>query len=250
MRAVNLIPADQRRGAGGIAGRSGGIVFVLPAGLAVLVLLGVVYALAVHKVADKKGQLAALTQQVASVTEQAQELAPYVQFAGVSTVEVSQVNTLAGSRFDWPNAMRQLALALPPDVTFVGFSATANAGSANATGLNDTVFNLTGCASTQGEIANVLTNLTTVPGVNGVTLMSTVEQKRQGKSGKSQVAAAEAISATCPFVTFTLDVDYSGSYTLPNQKAPSGSGSGQTVSTPSSPTVSTAASQQSTGVTQ
>ena len=250
MRAVNLIPADQRRGAGGIAGRSGGIVYVLPAGLAVLVLLGVVYALAVHKVADKKAQLAAVTQQVTSVTEQAQALAPYIQFAGVSTAEVSQVTSLAGSRFDWPNAMRQLALALPPDVTFIGFSATANAGVANATGLPDTNFNLIGCASTQGEIANVLSNVATVPGVNDVALVSTIEKKRQYKSGKSQIAAAEAIEATCPLVTFTLNVDYSGTYTIPLQKAPRGSGSGQTTSTSSSPTISTAASQQSTGVTQ
>jgi hypothetical protein len=145
--------------------------------------------------------------------------------------------------------MRQLALSLPPDVTFVGFSATANAGPAEATGLNDTIFNLTGCASTQGEIANVLTNLASVPGVNDVTLNSTVEAKRQAKSGKSQTAAAEALSGTCPLVTFTLAVDYSGSYTIPNQKAPTGSGSGQTGST-SSPTISTAATQQSTGVTQ
>ena len=42
MRAVNLIPADERRGAGGIAGRSGGVVYVLVGGLAVLVALGVV----------------------------------------------------------------------------------------------------------------------------------------------------------------------------------------------------------------
>ena len=250
MRAVNLIPADQRRGAGGLAGRSGGIVYVLPAGLAVLVLLGVVYALAVHSVASKKSQLAVVTQQAASVTAQAQALAPYVQFAGVSTVEVSQVNTLAGSRFDWPNAMRQLALSLPPDVTFTGFTATANGGPADATGLPQTVFNLTGCASTQGEIANVLTNLASVPGVNNVTLTSTVEAVRQSKSGKSNIAAAEAIGATCPLVTFTLSVDYTGSYTVPHQKAPSGSGSGQAVSTASSPTISTAATQQSTGGTQ
>ena len=248
MRAVNLIPADQRRGAGGIAGRSGGIVYVLPAGLAVLVLLGVVYALAVHKVAEKKSQLAAVTQQVSSVTAEAQTLAPYVQFAGVSTVEVSQVKTLASSRFDWPNAMRQLALALPPDVTFTGFNASANSGPADANGVSQTVFNLIGCASTQGEIANVLTNLASVPGVTAVSLTSTVEKTRQYKSGKSQIAAAEAIGAVCPLVTFTIGVDYTGSYTVPLQKAPSGSG--QSNSTGSSPTISTAATQQSTGVTQ
>ena len=61
VRAVNLIPAEERRGAGGLAGRSGGVVYVLVGGLAVLVVLGVIYAFAVQSVADRKGQLASLT---------------------------------------------------------------------------------------------------------------------------------------------------------------------------------------------
>ena len=42
MRAVNLIPAEQRRGAGGLAGRTGGVVYVVLGMLVVLVALGVV----------------------------------------------------------------------------------------------------------------------------------------------------------------------------------------------------------------
>ena len=72
MRAVNLIPAEQRRGAGGLAGRSGGVAYVLTGALAVIVVLGVVYALAVHTVAGKNGQLATVTQQVDAVNAQAQ----------------------------------------------------------------------------------------------------------------------------------------------------------------------------------
>ena len=41
VKAVNLIPPDQRRGAGGLAGRTGGIVYVVVGGLAVIVALGV-----------------------------------------------------------------------------------------------------------------------------------------------------------------------------------------------------------------
>jgi len=250
VRAVNLIPADQRRGAGGIAGRSGGIFYVLTGGLVVLVLLGVVYAFAVHSVADKKGQLAAVTQQVTTVTAEAQSLAPYVQFAGVSAADVNQVTTLAQARFDWPNAMRQLALALPADVTFTEFNATAASGPAASSGSQDTAFNISGCASTQGEIAQVLTSLAGVPGVDNVTLTSTVENRRVTNSGKSQVKAAEAVGGGCPLVGFTLAVNYSSTYTVPQRKAPTTTTPAQTVSTPSSPSVSTAASQQSTGVTK
>ena len=132
MRAVNLIPAEQRRGAGGIAGRSGGIVYVLTGALAVVVILGVVYALAVHNVADNKGELASVTEQVTAVNAQSQALAPYVSFAGVTSTNVGQVTTLARQRFDWPSAMQQLALALPQDVTFTSFSGTSSAGVAGA----------------------------------------------------------------------------------------------------------------------
>ena len=244
MRAVNLIPADQRRGAGGIGGRSGGVVYVLTGGLAVLVLLGVVYALAVHDVASKKTELATVTQQVSAVTAESQTLEPYVSFAGVSENEVSQVGTLAKERFDWPDAMRQLALALPVDVSFTGFSANQGTGPAAANGTADTTFNLTGCASTQGEIAEVLTNLTSVPGVDTVTLTSAVENRRQRKSGKSMVAAAESRGGGCPLVTFTLAVNYESTYTVPDTKISTKTGSPSA----STPTISTAASQQTTGV--
>ena len=252
MRAVNLIPAEQRRGAGGIAGRSGGIVWVLTAGLAVLVLLGVVYALAVHKVAAKNSQLASLTQQVTAVNAQAQSLAPYVQVAALSAEKVQEVTTLAKSRFNWPEAMRQLALALPADVTLTSFGATANSGTPDASGVGGTGFNLTGCASTQGEIANVLTDLAAVPGVTAVTLTNTTESQKMTtrfSSAKARATATESTGGGCPYVTFTLAVNYSGSYTLPSTKTPSASSGAQTVSTSTGPAViKTAASQQSTGV--
>jgi Tfp pilus assembly protein PilN len=246
VRAVNLIPADQRRGAGGLAGRSGGVAYVLTGGLAVLVLLGIVYAFAVHNVAHKQTELAAVTQQASSVTAQANALTPYVQFAGVSQAEVGQVTSLAQSRFDWPSAMRQLALALPKDVTLTSFSANAGSGPVDADGAAGTSFSLTGCASTQREIANVLTNLATVPGVNSVALSNTVENLRKGKGASSGVASATG--GSCEYVTFALAVNYTGSYTVPNSKTSKQPASGQTVSA-SAPTISTAASQQTTGVT-
>ncbi|HEX4035882.1 MAG TPA: hypothetical protein VHX66_15675 [Solirubrobacteraceae bacterium] len=252
MRAVNLIPAEQRRGAGGLAGRSGGIVYVLTGGLAVLVLLGVVYALAVHDVADKKGQLATLTEQVNETQAQAGVLQPYIAVASLSDSSTKQVVTLAKSRFDWPNAMRQLALGLPSDVTFVSFSgsttdaSTAPPGTtASATGNAGTVFTITGCAATQREIANVLTSLASVPAVTDVSLTSTSEIKRvKGKPSRASVLAAQS---ACPDVTFTLGLTYSGDYTIDNSGKPS---QAETLSAPTGSTPVTSTSQQTTGASQ
>jgi len=269
MRAVNLIPSDQRRGAGGLAGRSGGIVYVLTGGLAVLVALGVVYALAVHSVASRKTDLASVTRQVAVVTAEAQALSPYVQVAGVSTEKVHEVTSLAESRFNWPSAMQQLALALPGDVTFTSFTATANS-SAQATSTAPTTttpaagadastgsgagFSLIGCASTQREVAEVLTTLFQVPGVSDVRLANTVETVPPTKhklSGQAALKAALSAGGSCPLVTFTVSLTYAGSYTVPNTKAPKASSNGaQTISSSSGrrpKVVHTAASKHSAG---
>jgi Tfp pilus assembly protein PilN len=253
MRAVNLIPADQRRGAGGLAGRSGGVVYVLTGGLLVLVGMGVVYASAVHGVATNEGKLASVTEQVAAVNAQTQALQPYVAVAALSQQKLRETAMLAAQRFNWPSAMQQLALALPADVTFTTFSATV-AGASPATGAAASPvpaaapgagagFALSGCASTQAEMATVLTNLAAVPGVSNVRLINTVKTAAPSKklAGRAAVNSAVAKGGTCPYVTFSLGLDYSASYTIPNSKAlkPS-SGGAQTVSNPTSGTSSIA----------
>lgn len=270
MRAVNLIPADQRRGAGGLAGRSGGVVYVVTGGLLVVVLMGVVYASAVHSVASHETQLASLSAQVQAVAAQNQALQPYVQVASVSQQKVQQVTALAEQRFNWPTAMAQLALALPNDVAFTSFTATVGGSPTTPAPVTTspvpaagaaTGFALIGCANDQGEIPGLLTNLSSVPGVTDVHLVSTVEpatlryhalSTKLNGGGPSRVN--EPAGGTCPKVTFTVDLSYAATYTVPNTKAPKGStGGGQTVSTSSgtsTPVGQTAASQHAVGVTR
>jgi Tfp pilus assembly protein PilN len=248
VRAVNLIPAEERRGAGGLAGRSGGVVYVLVGGLAVLVVLGVIYAFAVQGVAQRKGQLASLTQQVAAVDEQNQQLAPYVNFATISAQQTQQTLTLAQQRFDWPDAMEQLALALPSDVTLTSFTANDGAAVGNASAAGVPSFTLDGCASAQAEVPSVLTSLAAIPGVSDVELQTTTENKKA--KGRVAASSSEATSGSCPYVAFAVGLSYSSSYTVPSANAPSGSATGaQTVSTStgSSTTITQTSKQQVTG---
>ena len=182
-----------------------------------------------------------------------------------------QVTSLAEQRFNWPTAMAQLALALPNDVAFTAFTATVGASpatpapaAATTTPASPTVgpatgFTLVGCANSQGEIPTILTNLASVPGVTDVHLVSTVEQPTRRYhalstklNGGGSSAANEPAAANCPHVTFTLNLSYAATYTLPNTKAPKGStGGAQTVSTSSgtsSPIAETASRQA--GVTR
>jgi Tfp pilus assembly protein PilN len=253
MRAVNLIPADQRRGAGGLAGRSGGIVYVVAGGLLVIVALGVVYAFSVKSVADRKGQLAQVTQEVSAIQVQTVALEPYVNVARTRQAKVKSVVTLAEGRFNWPAAMRQLALALPSDVTFTSFTgtvgspadaSTAAAPSTSTAGSGPT-FQLSGCANSQSEMSTVLSRLQNTPGMTDVRLQTSsktgkkVPNSRTGTIPRSQALVS---GAGCAFVGWTLSATYSPSYTVPNQKLPKGAASGgQTVSTagPSTTTTST-----------
>jgi Tfp pilus assembly protein PilN len=229
MKAVNLIPPDQRRGAGGIAGRSGGIMYVVVGGLAVVVGLGILYAFAVKSVADRKGQLAALTEQTNAVQAQAATLSPYVQIEQLRERGVGGVVGLATTRFDWPDAMKQLAYALPSDVTLTGLSGSV-AGPAVSTASTPTTtsttggagFTLAGCASSQAEVATVLTQLEQVPGVTSVSLQSATKQGKAANAGKP-VARRKALARTgqCPLVSFNADVSYSETYTVPEQRLPS-----------------------------
>ena len=251
MRAVNLIPREQRRGAGGIAGRSGGIVYVVTGTLVVLVILGAVYGLAVNSVASKKGQLAAITNQVTADTAEASALQPYVEVGQLSAEKQGEVASIAQSRFNWPGAMAQLAYGLPSDVTLVGFSATASnadaaaAQSAAATGnpISPTSFTLTGCAASQGEVATVISDLAQVPGVSDVSLQSTIETITPKKGVRP-----EAVQGSCPLVTFNATLNYTATYTVPTSNASSTPANAQTASTHGgSATVKTAARQQTTG---
>ena len=249
MRAVNLIPADERRGAGGIAGRSGGLVYVVAGGLLVVVVLGIVYAFAVKDVANKTGQLNQVTREVGLVQAQASSLQTYTQVHALAEGKVQSVVGIAESRFNWPGAMAQIALALPSDVTFNSLTAVAeNASSAGTaavpsttTGAGSPTFALAGCASSQSEIATIITRLEAVPSVTNVSL---ADSSKQGDSvpntrnGTASRSSAASQSGKCPLVAWTLDLDYSGSYTVPNQKLSKSSNTASTVAHSTSTTSS------------
>ncbi len=257
MRAVNLIPAEDRPGAGGLAGRSGGVVYVVAGGLAGLVALGVVYASSVHTVASRKGELASLTEQVAAVNAQSQSLAPYVQVAATIEQKVQATVSLTEQRFNWPAAMQQLALAVPDDDPFTGFSASVTAGPTASVGGSTTggvPFSLSGCANSQGEIPALLTDLASVPAVSDVQLVSTVENPglryhalATTLNGGGPVGADLPSASSCPKITWSVTLNYATSYTVPKVKLPQGSSSGaQTVSATSgakAPIVETASQQ-------
>jgi Tfp pilus assembly protein PilN len=225
MRAVNLIPSEQRRGAGGVAGRAGGVAYVLIGTLVALVIMAVVYAVATKQAADSKSKIATVSAQADVAQAQANSLQPYVQFATLSQQRKQSVASIADARFNWSGAMDQIARALPADVTLTSLTGTsgttasaAPASASTPSAAGGPSFDFNGCATSHPDVALALVNLRKIEGVTGVTLSSS--QKTAATTGAPSTtsgatgAASSGGSAGCPRVSFHGIVTYSARYTV------------------------------------
>jgi len=216
VRSINLIPAEQRRGAGGLAGRAGGASYVVVGALAVFVLMGVFYAIAIGQASSRKHDLAQVTAQTNNTQVRAAALDPYVQFATIRQQRQQAITALATSRFDWADAMDQIARSLPTDVTLATLVGTGGPGAANSlatpapvtpaapAGLSATpAVTLTGCATTHSEVATVLVDLNRVAGVAGVSLTSST---KPAPAAGSKVPGA--VATGCHGATFNATLTY------------------------------------------
>jgi hypothetical protein len=232
MQAINLIPPDQRRGAGGIAGRTGGVAYVVLAALVAFVVVGVVYAVSVHDVAKRKTTLAETTQETDAVKVQIAALQPYVLFLQLSQARVEAVASVAAQRFDWPRAMAQVALALPSNVTLTSLAGSATGGAATGAAVSGATATsgLTAGASASSSAADTATVPAGVS-VNAPTLSMAGCASGSASVGQDTVATVltrfralqDVTSATvstyttggCHGVTFTLTAIYNNSYGIP-----------------------------------
>ncbi|HEY2632340.1 MAG TPA: hypothetical protein VGI26_08180 [Solirubrobacteraceae bacterium] len=223
MKAVNLIPGEQRAGSGSITGRSSGgalIVLALIAGLAGLTFM---YGSAHRQISSKAGQTASLDAQTEAVRARAGRLTPYTSFVSMAEQRMHTVSQLVQARFDWSHALHELGRVLPTGTSLsslhgtvgsVAGSATtpstsSSTASASATPASSTppgstpAFTLTGCATTQSEVAQMLQRLRLMDGASEVQLQSST------KSGASSGATS---GGACPGgdPTFSVQVTFSG----------------------------------------
>lgn len=179
MRAVNLIPAEQRRDAGGRAGRSGGGAYVLLGALAVLVILAGAWALTGKKIEDRKAEVARTEQQASAAEARAAALAPYTLFNQLRIKRTQTIRSIASSRFDWPHSLHEIARVVPGDVEVESLRGTvtpdvAVQGSATANplraALTDPAIEMVGCARSQAQVAQMLVRMRLIDGVKRVSL--------------------------------------------------------------------------------
>jgi Tfp pilus assembly protein PilN len=168
--------------------------------------------------ASSRTQAASLTAETRQAQAEAAQLAPYTNFLAVRQQREEAVSELAQSRFDWAHAFHELGRVLPADVSISSLSGTigsttpgaspasASAGSGSAVTSatppgSVPTFTISGCATSQPEVAQALIRLRLMDGVSSVTLQSST--KEGGNSGAGG-------SGGCPNgdPSFTVQVTY------------------------------------------
>jgi hypothetical protein len=192
MRAVNLIPADQRGGAAVGAGRSEGAVYGVIGVIAGLAILALLYGLAHHQVTSRRAQAATVVAEAQQAQAAAERLAPYTSFVALREQREQAVASLIDARFDWAHAFHEFGRVLPTDVSIASLGGTigsatgtvAAAPAVSATGSASSpvtsatppgsvpTFTLSGCATSQPVVAETIERLHLIDGVHEVTLQS------------------------------------------------------------------------------
>ena len=196
MRAVNLIPSEQRGGTPVGSGRSEGGAYALLgliAGVAVLVLL---YGSAHHQISSRQAQADSINNQVEQTKATATQLAPYTSFIALREKREQAVSLLVNSRFDWAHVFHEFGRVLPPEVSVSSLDGTVGTTSSTATppaGAGASVasatppgtvptFTLTGCATSQAVVALTLVRLRLMDGVSNALLQSSTASTSNGAS--------------------------------------------------------------------
>jgi Tfp pilus assembly protein PilN len=203
VRAVNLLPPDLRGASKTTAELSvapeasgGAGPFVVLGVLAACVAGATGYVLAGNTVKQHQAELADVTARQQAIAGQVAALKPYADYDAKAKARVQTVKDLAGSRFDWQQALGDVARAIPANVTLK----TLNGDTSSGTGASDSplraaiaspAITLTGCAPGQSDVARLMARLHDVDGVTRVSLSRSDNTLTTGSSG----AATDARNA-------------------------------------------------------
>jgi Tfp pilus assembly protein PilN len=209
MRAINLIPAEERRARAG-AGRSDGLVYVLLGTLAMLTVLAAVYGMTTKAAHDKQAELADTTARAAAAERTAASLVGYADFSTVRRQRAEAVKGLAAKRVDWAHVLHEVARTVPSNAWLTSMHAKSGGATPSAAGTtlsNGTTpstaatssavsattapsIDLTGCTTGQRAVPALMAELRRIDGVADVSLASSTK----GGSGSGAAASSPASS--------------------------------------------------------
>jgi Tfp pilus assembly protein PilN len=193
VRAVNLIPVEDRRGPrGGGAGSGVGSYIVLGV-LAAVVAMSAAYTLANRSISDRRTELDSVQAQVDTAQAQVQRYASYTGFSALRQKRSETVRSLAASRFDWSHALHELARTIPSNAWLTSLKGTVMPGVAIEGASSDPLraslqkpaIEVVGCTTTQADVARVISSLRRIDGVERVSLSSSQRLESSASSGSN-----------------------------------------------------------------
>jgi Tfp pilus assembly protein PilN len=218
VKAVNLIPQDQRRRTAAEGdGKSAPIVLGV---LGVLLLMVVGYVLASNTVTQRKGDAQTAKVEADQLEARAAAQTGYTDFAQIALTRTQSVAGVAATRFDWERFMRELSYVMPEgswlqsaDASVLGDPTSTGTTPADPTAAAAVApaANLIGCTPGQDDVARMMVRLRQLYRVDDVQL------------NESTVGAGdeEAGVDTCgALYTFNLTVKFSA--TEPSTQVPRG----------------------------
>ena len=182
MKAVNLIPSDQRRAkaSGEMSGGAYGVLGVL----AVLLVMAVAYVMSTNSVNDNKSKAAEARQEADAAEAKTKQLGSFTDFASIKDQRLAAVTAAAQTRFDWERLMRELSRVMPNGswVSTTTASVTGDGVGSATTATADPLAvavpkaNLVGCTPRQSEVARMMVRLEQMYRVTDVTLNESTQE--------------------------------------------------------------------------
>jgi Tfp pilus assembly protein PilN len=207
MRAVNLIPAEERRGLRGGGSGSGIASYIVLGVLAAVVAMSAVYTLANRSVSDHRAELASVQSQLETAQAQVQRYGSYTGFSALRQKRTETVRSLAASRFDWSHTLHELARTMPSNAWLTSLKGTVTPGVSIDGGNGDPLraslqkpaLEILGCTTSQADVAKVISSLRRVDGVERVSLSSSqkLDQGSAASGGSTTAATGGADSGDC-----------------------------------------------------
>lgn len=220
MKAVNLVPQDQRRRAPSDSPGKGA--YAVLGLLTVVLLMAVVYVLSANQATERQSRAAAARAEATRLEALAAERNSFADFARVAQTRLASVAGVAESRFDWERLIRELARIMPEgswlqsaDASVLG-DPTAG-GTATATSTTSTALpagpsaNLVGCTPDQSDVAEMMVRLRQVHRVSEVTLNESAQELGGGAASVDNCGSL-----------YKYDLTVSFEATPPTREAPRG----------------------------
>ena len=186
MKAVNLIPTDQRRAQA--SGAQAGSSYVVLGVLAVLLLMAVAYVFTSNNVNSRTSDAAAAKSEADQLEAQVAARGAYTNFSQLKEQRIASVRTVADTRFDWERLMRELSRVMPSGswIQATDASVTGNVTGSDAVATTTTgqpvaaqpKANLVGCTPDQSDVAAMMVRMRQLHRVSDVELNESVQAAR------------------------------------------------------------------------